>query len=1060
MQAGIDYKTTIVHAINVGCPALGRTIYSLDKPTSVNAWASAHGIDMGRSIVRVNDGEYWLRAEWDIDLPAHAVVQVIPVPQSGGGSNPLQALLMIAVAVAAVYTGGLAAAAYGASAGVAAGTVTAGMMAVQGGVSMAIMAAGSMLINAIVPAKSANVAQTATTSPTYSLQATGNSARLLDAIPVLYGRMKVTPDLASQPYSEYAGNNLYLYELFCISKGEVDVEQILIGTTDISSFSEIEYQVVGPNQPVTLFPDDVVTSDAVSGLELQAPNDSGGWVGPFVANPAATAANFIGFDINLPSGLFYAADDGSFQNLSLAFEVQAQLIDDAGNAAGAWIQLDSRTVTMSTAQPQMISYRYPVASGRYQVRARRVSDLNTDSRAQNRIQWAALRAYLPSQRYYGNVTLLAMRARATNSLNSSTAHDVNVIATRKLPVWNGYEWLPPRPTQSIAWAIADAARNSDYSLGLADRRIDLDELLRLDAVWAARGDEFNGVFDSVGTFWDALTTICAAGRAIPMYFGGTISVVRDEIKTARTAMFTQQRMAPGSLEIDYGFYSIDSPDYVTIEYMDESTWSWQTVSCIPAGSPARKEKRIQMVGPTKRRQAFAEGIYKAYANRDQRKSITLTTDLAGLIPLYGDLVGIAHDMPKWGISGEVDGVSGTTIHTNQVLEWTPGAQHYVYFQKRNGAPTGALRVAEPQSNFDGQAVELLDPLPDDFYFSDGYSEDATAFSFGPALDQVMQDARLISAEPRVGGQVDLTFVNNAESPHTAELGLSPPPPASPSLLPGVIHAPIVPEVTANAKIVPGSVVITAAPAAGAASYEYEGSPDAGTTWLALGESESNSLTVSVGLGTWEFRVRAFGMSGLAGPYATWTGVVEKFVYLPVGPTLTLRAPLTGNDVSIEIQRAQSVDYYHAQVVVGGVVKFEAEITAQNFAWSLSQAQQCGAVAPSFDIRIAAGNIAGQGPFSTITVNSVPPSAPTVVASSGDTQVVLSWSPTGSIHTSAYVLRRGTTSLYVGSATSAAVDRGATYTVAAIGDWNAEGPPTTIEVPATNPPDNGGGGGGG
>jgi hypothetical protein len=811
---------------------------------------------------------------------------------------------------------------------------------------------------------------------------------------------------------------------------------------------------------VTLFPDNVVTSDAVSGIELQAPNDSGDWLGPFVANPAATAANFIGFDITLPSGLFYAADDGSLQNLSLTFEVQAQLIDDAGAATGDWIELDNRTLSMATSQPQMISYRYAVASGRYQVRARRTSNLNTDTRAQNRIQWAALRAYLPSERYYGNVTLLAMRARATNSLNSSTAHDVNVIATRKLPVWTGSGWSDPQPTKSIAWALADVARNSDYSLGLPDRRLDIDALVALDAVWAARGDEFNGVFDSTGTFWDALTTICAAGRAIPMYFGGVISIVRDELKTVRTAIFGPDVIAAGSFEVDYGFYSADSPDYVTIEYMDESTWTWQTVSCIPTGSPALKESRIQMVGPTKRRQAWAEGLYKAYANRDQRKTVKFTTDVGGLIPLYGDMVGVSHDLPKWGISGAVDGFDGTNVHTTEVLEWTANAQHYVYFKQRNGAPTSALRVAPPADPLDGQDMVLVDPLPVGFSFSDGHSEEPTMFSFGPALDKIAQDLRLINATPR-DDQVELTFVNNADSPHTAEEGFDPPPPVSPSTLPGVIHAPIIAQVSADSKITPGSVSITASPAAGALLYEYQGSLDAGVTWAKLGTSTSNVLTVPIALGAWEFRVRAYGASGLPGPFATWTGTVEEFKYPPAPPVLTLREPFSGQQLSVEIQRLQDVDYFDVDVVVGGVIKYEAVITAQNFTWSLDQARQYGGVAPTFEIRVAGGNVAGLGNPGSITVTSVAPPAPTVAVfgtEEGGT-VTLEMSVTAYPDLAGFrVVDPDGHVAYDGSTGSCSIPQdGLTYTVYAYNAWGSVSPGTPV---VATPPDSGGSGPGG
>jgi hypothetical protein len=960
------------------------------------------------------------------------------------------------VAVASVYTGGAAAAAYGAATGVAAGTVTAGMMAVQAGVSMAVMAAGSMLVNAIVPAKTASVAQGTTNSPTYSLSASGNTARLLEAIPVLYGRMNTTPDLAATPYTEYLGNDLYVYELFCISKGEIDIEQILIGTTDIRNFSEIDYQVVGPNQAVTLFPDNVVTSDAVSGIELQAPNDSGDWVGPFIANPAASAANFIGIDVTLPSGLFYAADDGSLQNLSLTFEAQARLINDAGAAAGDWIELDRRELSMATSQPQMISYRYSVTPGRYEVRMRRTTNLNTDTRAQNRIQWAALRTYLPSERYYGNVTLLAMRARATNSLNSSTAHDVHVIATRKLPVWTGSGWSDPQPTKSIAWAIADAVRNADYSLGLPDKRLDIDALERLDAVWTSRGDEFNGVFDTKGSFWDALTTICRAGRAIPMYFGGVISVVRDELKTVRTAMYTPQNIVAGSFEADYGFFSVDSPDYVTVEYMDETTWSWQDVACIPTGSPALVEKRIQMVGPTKRAQAWREGIYMAYANRDQRKTVMITTELDGLIPLYGDLVGISHDLPKWGISGVVEGFDGVLVDVSEQLEWTAGTQHYVYFAQRNGAPTSALRVARPAHDDDGMSMVLVDPLPELFDFSDGHSEEPTRFSFGPALDRIAQDVRLIKATPR-DGQVELTFVNNAESPHTAETGMSPPAPVSPSLLPRVIHAPIIAQVSANSKITPGYVSITASPAAGALLYEYQGSLDAGSTWARLGTSTGNVLTVPIALGAWEFRVRAYGASGLPGPFATWTGTVDEFRYPPAPPVLTLREPFSGNQLSVEIQRLQDVDYFDVDVVVGGVTKYEATITAQNFTWSLDQAKLYGAVAGTFDVRVAAGNIAGLGNPGTITVTSEPPPAPTVTeygSESGD-KVTLSMSVTGYPDVAGYrVVNADGTVVYDGAADSCSISQdGETYTAYAYNAWGSVSPGTSV---AATPPGSSGG----
>ncbi|WLE60228.1 hypothetical protein GIY62_06095 [Burkholderia plantarii] len=1012
---------------------------------SMREWSAHAGVDMSRSIVCVN-GDYWLRDDWDREIPFGAIVAVEPVAGGGGGSSPLQIVLEIAVIAASIFVPG------------SIGLV--GFAAKIAGAAIAI--AGSALVNAVVPPPRANASVTAAAaSPTYQVQSTGNSARLLDAIPVWYGRMKGTPDLASQPYTEFVGNQQYLYELFCITQGELQIESILIGDTPIGNFSEIDFEIVGPNQPVTLFPDNVVTSSDITGIELQAPNDSGGWVGPYTASLAGTKANFIGIDVALPTGLFYANDDGSFGVLALTFEVQAREIDDDGNALTDWIELDSRELKMSANQPQSLSYRYAVAPARYEVRARRTTNLNTDTRAQNRIQWVGMRAYLPSDRYYGDATLLAIRARATNNLNSNTAHDVNVIGTRMLPVWDGVGWTQPRPCRSIAWAFADACKNPTYGAGLEDKRIDLDTLFALDQVWTARGDRFDGVFDTKGTFWDGLTTIGACGRAVPMYFGSVVSIVRDEQKTVRTAIFTPDNMTAGSLSIQYSFYAADTPDYVVVQYLDETTWTWQDVSCIPAGSHALNAATVKMIGITSRDQAWREGIYRAYANRDQRRQISLTSELDGLLVRYGDLVGVSHDLPEWGISGTVECEAAGVVYVDQQLEWTPGAQHYVYFVTASGAPTDPLRVHQPVGDTEFLSMNLVDPLPDDFCFSDGFSADPTRFCFGPATDRAMQDCRLISAAPNDSGQVDLVFVNAADSPHTAETLLSPPAPVSPSLLPGVVHAPIVAEVSVDARVVPGSVVVTATAAQGATLYEFDASANAGASWQLLGTSTSNTMTVPSAVGDWIFRVRAFGVSGLPGPFATWTGTVQQFAYPPEPPTLSLREPFMGDQLSIEIDRRPGVDFYVVDVVVGGVIKYEATITAQNFTWTLAQAQQYGAVAGSFDVRVVAGNIGGQSAPGAITVQSVPPDAPAVTIVPGSTgSATLTMSSAGAVKAVGFVIRQGGSVVYDGPGPSHDVPAGAQYSVTAYNDWRSESAATAVDVPvsAGNAPPPGSGGG--
>jgi len=160
----------------------------------------------------VADGEGVLRADWHRRVDEFTTVSVIILPEGGGGgSNPLRAVMMLAVVALSGPVGAWAG-------GMLAGATAASVMGAAA--SAATMLVGSMVVSAVLPAQTATSAQQnasmAAASPTYSLSAQGNSARLGAVIPVQYGRVKAYPDFAAIPYAEYSGNNQYLYQLFAM----------------------------------------------------------------------------------------------------------------------------------------------------------------------------------------------------------------------------------------------------------------------------------------------------------------------------------------------------------------------------------------------------------------------------------------------------------------------------------------------------------------------------------------------------------------------------------------------------------------------------------------------------------------------------------------------------------------------------------------------------------------------------------------------------------------------------------------------------------------------------
>ena len=825
-----------------------RRIYSLAPKTD-------------QPFVAILNGEAILRAHWSRQLQDGDALAFVVLPQgAGGGSNPLNLILTLGLMAFGVpyFAEGAALAGYGATE----------IMLVKAGVMMAGMA----LINALVPppkpSAASSAASIAAASPTYSLQAQGNQARLGAPIPVLYGQHQVFPDFAAQPYEEFSGNDQYLFQLFCVTQGLAVITSLNIADavldaapvndggihTASGSFTDITYQIVPPGGTVTLFPSRVSTSTDVSGQEAT----TGVALGPFPANPSGTAADTIAIDVVFSRGLYYANDNGSLGTKSVSWTVQAAPIDSVGTITGGWFNLGLETFSAATTTPQRKSYRYGVTPGRYTVKLTRTDTKDTNTRAGHELDWVGLRTYIPGSQNYGNVTLIAMRMKATDQLSATSARKINCIAQRHIQVWNGTAWST-QFTRSIAWAFADAAMATDYGAGLPASRLDIAGLLALDAVWTARGDHYDGVFDSLGTCWEALTQIARAGRALPVYQGGILYAVRDSVQTLPVALFTPRNIARGTFKLDYTLTTDATTDSVEVTYFDSAVWSWQVVTATLPGDTDTNPAKVQLQGVVSRDQAWREGMYMAACNRYRRRLGTLRTEMEGLIPRVGDLIAVSHDMPSWGASGDV--VAHTGIATGSTLTLsepvaTTGT-HWLALSAIDGSVSGPWQVTATAGS---PAVVLIDTITS-FTWPDDYTEERARYAIGSTSSTVYVTARVLTIKPATAETIDVSFVVESGSVHTAD-GTGSAPYAPVWQLPGVPSVPTVSGLVVQVSPTDQSrVMLSWQPAAGAIDYLVEQSPD-GVTWTRCAEVSTTSWTgpAMYGAGT-QFKVAGVGLSG-------------------------------------------------------------------------------------------------------------------------------------------------------------------------------------------------------
>lgn len=294
------------------------------------------------------------------------------------------------------------------------------------------------------------------------------------------------PDFASQPYYSYMNDEHYVYQVHCIGQDYYNIEKIRIEDTPISSFEEITYQIINPGEQNTLFRDDVVTSPEVAGQELLKEN----LIGPFVLNPTKSVIDEVEIDIVCQRGLYYANDNGSLNSKTVQWKVEAPLIDNEDNAFGDWFTLGTESITVATVNGIYRTYTYSVTKGRYEVRACSLDDKDTSSRAGYELRWVSAKGFIASSPSYGNVTLLAIKMKATNNLSQRSSCMVNCIVTRKLPTCSpSGGWTDNIETRSIAWALTDILK-AIYGARLTDKSIDLNGLYRFNQIWAMHGDTF------------------------------------------------------------------------------------------------------------------------------------------------------------------------------------------------------------------------------------------------------------------------------------------------------------------------------------------------------------------------------------------------------------------------------------------------------------------------------------------------------------------------------------------------------------------------------------------
>ncbi|WP_295567077.1 host specificity factor TipJ family phage tail protein [uncultured Stenotrophomonas sp.] len=629
---------------------------------------------------------------WHMVRPKHG--QVIEVRGGVGRA----ALAIIAIAVLSYFTMGAGAAWIASTFSVSAGAASA--------IGAGLFMAGSMLINKVLMPKPPKPDNRQADS-VYSISGARNQMRPYEPLPLLFGRIRITPDLLSTPYSWYEGNDQYLAMVLCAGVNAGRVDSLYNADTPLANYEGVQVYHAGysqmPEQSIPLYSN----ADSIDGAEL--PKDHG-WV------QRTTSLDTLRVQVSLEYVLGGSGTSGKSYPVSERIEVQYRAV-----GTNDWKVLASETYRSDRFDVRRATIARDVALGQYELRVRKVGlgDYEGKNTQKNDFQWTTLTSVQRDRADYTGIARTGLRIKATGQLNGSPDEIRCIAAADPIPEWNGSEWVSRESSNPGAQCLAYARgiRRGGRLLGgmtLSDSQIDLESWKAFSLHCAANGYTYDHYVKDTRSHSDILSSIARAGFGEITWAGGRLGVIWAAQEQPLSGVVNMATIKKGQFQVDYSLVS--AADGIEYTYIDPSDWQPRTLRVpAPGVESMLNPAQISGEGVTSEQHAARLARWHLAQSLYQYKDIAYSTDIEHLSYQRLSVLALQHDMTQWGFGGRVVGVDRSGAEVTITLdEPVPGRSGSSAFIGLRIPGERVYRVLKVKA-FSGESrvLTLAEPWPTD-----------------------------------------------------------------------------------------------------------------------------------------------------------------------------------------------------------------------------------------------------------------------------------------------------------------------------------------------------------
>ncbi|MDE2904718.1 MAG: host specificity factor TipJ family phage tail protein, partial [Acidobacteriota bacterium] len=691
------------------------------------------GASLGDVAEVLVDGAGVPQAEWDGREVRDG--QVVTV-RTGAEGDFQRAIAQLAVLAAAVFLPG----ALGLTGVVSALT------------SAAISVVGGLIVNALFPVRQPEIGGGAQPDPIYSLAGGSNRARAYEPLPLVLGEHRVFPDLAAKEYTEFDGDDQFLYQIFNFGPGDLDISDLRIDSSPVTDYAEVTTEHGDAQGRIALVAGNV---DTAAGATL----DDTDWV------TRQTGAGTNRIQIDITGRLFRLDKKGREKAQSVTLQIRWWKVGESppANPIQPLITNDSQTPVRRS-----LYYVLP-EKATWNVSVRRITAPSDEDRVYDEIAFSALRSYQPDAADYTGQNRLGIKIRASGQL-SGRLDRVSALVKQKISIWDADDesWgatnvESSNPAALFVWytrGVRIAGRPA-AGVGLPDSRIDLAGLGAWYEWCTAQGLRCDYEIKSGMTHDAVLALIAQCGRASVSWQTGKLGVVYEDENRDPSGLVTPGNVVKGSFRYEYAQGEI--ADEVIVRYIEpDLDWQYNSVRRTRPGLVGTPQSSVTVTakGVTQREQAAVECNLQTARQHYHRRRLVWEMGREGRSLTKGSVVHITHSLIDGGITGRLkEIVSATELRLDRAVD--VGSDDYLMLRLSDGT-LHQSRVTRPADQPATSAIDdvgLADALPDKALAAEPV--DVIWRLYDNALPPTK--ARIVAFEPVSDRRFRLTAINEVDA---------------------------------------------------------------------------------------------------------------------------------------------------------------------------------------------------------------------------------------------------------------------------------------------------------